>query len=244
MNIENVKNILKDIPIFWINLERAVERRVKMEKYFVKYNLNAERIDAIDGNNIDLEQYKQNYRINVHMSKYEVACALSHLKAIETCYNKNLDYALILEDDVTFDYFDYKQNTLLFLLDELKKVNGECIQLCNIVGKKDFLKYSDSKELLIKSNLAGAQSYLITKEGMKKVLDNFNNTKNINVSEHMIFRIVNNYITKPYFSYPFLKNENGDKINISFIRENSKSAHTTQTISKLLWDEYYFTLKM
>jgi GR25 family glycosyltransferase involved in LPS biosynthesis len=240
MNIENVKNILKDIPIFWINLERADKRRNKMNEYFKKYNLEAERIEAIDGNNIDLEEYKKNYNVNEKMSKYEVACALSHLKAIQTSYDKGLDYALILEDDITFDYFDYKQNSLLFLLEELNKENGECIQLCNVVTKKYFSNFANSKKLLIKSNLAGALSYLITKEGMKKVLDNFINTKNIEISEHVIFRNTNNYITKPYFSYSFLRDANENKVNTSFIRENSKGAHATQTISKLLWDEYYY----
>lgn len=243
MNIENVKNILKDIPIFWINLERAYRRREKMEEYFKKYDLNAERIEAVDGNNIDLEEYKKNYNINERMNKYEVSCAFSHLKTIETCYNKGLDYALILEDDVTFDYFDYKKDTLLFLLDELKKLNGECIQLCNIANKNSFEKYAHTQELLIKGELACAVAYLITKEGMKKVLDNLANTKNINVSEHMIFKISANYIVKPYFSYPFLRDENGNKINTSFIRENTKGAHVTQTISKMLWNEYYLSQK-
>ena len=240
MNIKNTENILRNIPIFWINLERAYDRRKNMENTFLKYNLNVERIEAIDGNNINLEEYKKNYDINNKISKYEVSCAFSHLKAIETCYNKGLEYALILEDDVIFNYFDYKKDSLLFLLDELKKLNGECIQLCNIVNKKEFEKYSRENNLLIKSDLASAIAYLITSDGMKKVLDNFNNSKKINVSEHMIFKIVSNYIVKPYFSYPFLKDENGNDVNKSFIRQNTKSAHATQTISKQLWDAYYF----
>ena len=36
-----------------------------------------------------------------------------------------------------------------------------------------------------------------------------------------------------------LRNENGEKVNVSTIRENTKSAHATQTISKLLWNDYY-----
>lgn len=244
MNIDNIKNILKDIPIFWINLERANDRKKKMESYFDKYDLKAERIEAIDGNNIDLNEYKQIYNINDKMNKYEVACALSHLKALKTCFEKNLDYALILEDDVIFDYFDYKKDTFIFLLDELKKVNGDCIQLCNMVPRKIFLNYANSNKLFIKSDLAGAQAYLITKVGIEKVLSNFEKTKNISVSEHMIFKIANNYIVKPYFSYPFLEDCNGNKINVSFIRDNNKSAHATQTISKLLWDEYYLTNKL
>ena len=239
MNIDNIKNILKDIPIFWINLERAEKRRNKMIQYFEIYDLDAERIDAIDGNNINIEEYKKNYNIYEKLNKYEIACAFSHIKAIKTCYEKNLDCALILEDDITFDYFNYKKNTLKFLLEELYKVNGECIQLCNVTNKKQFPIYANTKKILIKSDLPCAIAYLITRNGMKKVLDNFENTKNIDVSEHIIFKIVNNFVVKPYFSYPFLKDEHGNVVNPSSIRENNKSAHATQTISKLLWDDYY-----
>ena len=88
-------------------------------------------------------------------------------------------------------------------------------------------------------NIGSAVAYLITKDGMKRVLDNFEKNKNFEVSEHMIFNVVNNFLTSPYFSYPFLKNEKNETINSSNIRENTKSAHATQTISKILWDEYY-----
>lgn len=241
MNIQNVKNILNDIPIYWINLERADKRRTTMIENFKKYDLVAERVVATDGNIIDIEELKKTYNITGKMNKYEIACALSHINTIKTCYEKKLDYVLILEDDATFDYFDYKKETFKFLLDELNKINGDSIQLCNIASKKTFPIYANSNKLLAKGNLASAVAYLITNTGMKKVLDNFENTKNINVSEHMIFKITNNFITKPYFSYQFLKNEFGINANLSFIRENNKSAHAVQTISKLLWDDYYLT---
>lgn len=239
MNIDNVKNILKDIPIFWINLNRATERREKMENYFIKYGLANERIEAIDGNDINLEEYRQIYNVDSKLNKYEVACAFSHLKAIQMCFDKNLDYVLILEDDILFDYFDYKKNTLLFLLCELIKIDGDCIQLCNVISRKLFPTYANNKNLLIKNYAPGNQAYLITKKGMEKVLNNFANTKNVEVSEYMILKKIKTYIVKPYFTYPFLMDENGKKVNLSFIRENSKSAHMTQTISKSLWDEYY-----
>ena len=59
----------------------------------------------------------------------------------------------------------------------------------------------------------------------------------------MIFGVANTFITAPYFSYPFLRNEKGDKVNTSTIRLNTKSDHATQTISKQLWDNYYKNLK-
>ena len=176
------------------------------------------------------------------MNKYEIACALSHIKTIQHCYNQGLEYALILEDDATFEYFAYKTDTILCLLKELNSVNGECLQLGNTINRKVFTRLNFSKKF-IKLFVGGAQSYLITREGMKKVLNNFNNLKKIEVSEIMIFNVANTFITAPYFSYPFLINEKGDKVNTSTIRLNTKSDHATQTISKQLWDNYYKNLK-
>lgn len=239
---QHIHNILKDIPIFWINLERSERRRTILQTELDRYNLNHTRIEAVDGNNIDLDKYNKNYTINEKMNKYEIACALSHMKVIKHCYDQGLEYALILEDDANFDYFPYKTDTALELLEELKTIDGECLQLANIVNRKKFPTYKNKFEnnKFIKDRThACAVAYLLTKQGMKKVIDNFENNKKIEVSEYMIFKILNNYITTPYFSYPFLRNDKGEKLDVSTIRANTKSAHATQTISKGLWDEYY-----
>lgn len=236
---QHIHDLLKDIPIFWINLERSERRRTILQTELDRYNLNHTRIEAIDGNNIDLEECNKKYTINEKMNKYEIACALSHMKAIQHCYDQGLEYALILEDDANFDYFPYKTDTMLEMLEELKTIDGECLQLANIIARKDFSTFNFKKNKFIKWGCAGAQSYLITKNGMKKVLHNFENNKKIKVSELMIFGVTNNFFTPPYFSYPFLRNDKGEKIDLSTIRVNTKGAHATQTVSKMLWDDYY-----
>lgn len=235
----HIHDLLKDIPIFWINLERSERRRSIMQTELDRYNLNHTRIEAVDGNNIDLEEYNKNYTINEKMNKYEIACALSHMKVIKHCYDQGLEYALILEDDANFDYFPYKTDTLLELLEELKTIDGECLQLANIIARKMFPVLNFNKNKFIKNIGSCAVSYLLTKQGMKKVIDNFENNNNIEVSESMIFGVANNFLTPPYFSYPFLRNDKGEILDVSTIRANTKSAHATQTVSKLLWDEYY-----
>lgn len=235
---KHVHNILKDVPIFWINLERSERRRNIMQTRLDKYNLNHKRIEAVDGNEIDFEEYKKKFNIG-RLNKYELACTLSHMKVIKHCYNQDLEYALILEDDTNFDYFPYKTDTILELLKELKTIGGECLQLANIINRKLFSKCDFKNNKYINSSVAGAQSYLLTKQGMKKIIDNFENNRKIEVAEPMIYNNVKNYLTAPYFSYPFLRNDDGEKIDLSTIRENTKSAHATQTISKMLWDEYY-----
>jgi len=239
---EHIYNILKDIPIFWINLERSNIRRNRLLSELDKYNLNHTRIEAVDGNNIDLEEYSKNYNINEKMNKYEIACTLSHVKAIKHSYDQGLEYALILEDDANFDYFPYKTDTLLELLEELKTIDGECLQLASIIPRKQFPIYKnkfENKKMFKTSSAGGTQSYLITRNGMKKMLDHFENIKKLEVADIYIYSVTNNFITTPFFSYPFLKNDKGEILDSSTIRDNTKSAHATQTNSKILWDEYY-----
>lgn len=239
---QHIHDLLKNISIFWINLKRSERRRNIMLEELKKYNLNHTRIEAVDGNDIDVDEYKKKYTINEQMNKYEIACTLSHMKAIKHSYDQGLEYALILEDDANFDYFPYKTDTLLELLEELKTIDGECLQLANIIPKKEFSIYKnkfENKKMFKTSSAAGTQSYLITKNGMKKLLDNFENIKKLEVADVYIYNITNNFITPPYFSYPFLKKDKGEVLDGSTIRDNTKSAHATQTYSKILWDEYY-----
>jgi len=239
---QHIHDLLKNISIFWINLERSERRRNIMLEEFKKYNLIHTRIEAVDGNDIDVDEYKKKYTIDEKMNKYEIACALSHMKVIKHCYDQGLEYALILEDDANFDYFPYKTDTLLELLEELKIIDGECLQLANIIPRKQFPIYKnkfENKKMFKTSSAAGTQSYLITRNGMKKVLDNFENIKKLEVADIYIYNITNNFITTPFFSYPFLKKDKGEILDGSTIRDNTKSAHATQTYSKMLWDEYY-----
>ena len=239
MSINHIKYILGNIPIFWINLEKSVRRRTIMNDFLKNHNILATRLNAVDGDNINIDEYKQNYTINEKMSKYEIACAMSHLNIIKHCYDNHLEYALILEDDAMFDYFEYHTLTMCDLINLLHKKNGDCIQLCNVINRKYFNTFVNNSNILKRGSLAGASAYLITLTGMEKVLNNFNNNKHIEVSEHMIFNKLNNYIVNPYFTYPFLRDNDGNKVNLSFIRLNTKGAHATQTISKQLWDNYY-----
>ena len=227
--------MFKNINIYWINLERAQYRKEKMLNLFQEHKLTHKRIEAIDGLKINENEIKSQYKVNKKMNVFEIACALTHLKAIQEAYDNNLENVLIFEDDVNFEYLKYQTVSIEELLKELIELKGECIQLAMINQRKTIPSLIKNKNKLIKFNSNGAQAYLLTRQGMKTVLDNFHTLKYLEVSEHMIFKVANNYVVKPYFSYEFYKN------NTSYIRENNKSAHATQTWSKLLWDEYYLS---
>ena len=231
----HINKIIGDIPIIFINLERSKDRREKLEELLNKNNLNFTRVEAIDGNEIDIEFIKSQYHVNPKMNKYEIACALSHYKALEDVKSKKYEFALILEDDCNFEYIKYKT----LPLSELVKIKDdwETIQIAGTYSKKNFFEISNLTEELMETKDSGAIAYLINKKGVNKILEHFYETKILNVSEHNLFLITKNYMTKPYLTYYHYKTIK------STIRENIKSANMTQILSKIWWDDYYSKLK-
>jgi GR25 family glycosyltransferase involved in LPS biosynthesis len=229
--MNHIEKIIEDIPIYYINLNRSLDRKEKMEKILGDNNLKYKRIEAIDGRDLNLEEIKKNYLVNPKLNIFEIACALSHMKVIEEIINDGHEYALVFEDDCNFEYLKYKKEKLKDLIKSNNK--WEIIQLGSINNKKNFEIISNSQDKLIEINDAGAHSYLINKKGAFKIMENFKNNKKIEVSEYLLFKTCNCYCTKPYFTY-FNYKEVG-----STIRENTKSAFTTQRLSKMWWDEYY-----
>lgn len=235
-------NLISDIPIFYINLNRAIERKNKIEKLFEQYNItNYSRIEAVDGNDLDLEEYKRKYTFTKpNLNKYEIACLLSHIKAIKCACELGLKYALIVEDDVNFDYFKYKKITIENLVEKLESFDctWNILQLVVMNTKKNFTILSElNDDEFIKGYDCGAVAYIINYNGMEKIINYYENANSINVCENFMFEQANTFMTKPYFSYYFRD------VVPSSIRDNSKASMATQTTSKRLWDDYYKNIK-
>ena len=105
------------IPTIYINLNRSKDRRKHMEKWLNKYNVQYTRLDATDARKYKLLQNKIMWpkanidgRIVHHrrrLTNNEVACSVSHLRAIEQSVKNNNDFTLILEDDTSFEFVQY-----------------------------------------------------------------------------------------------------------------------------------------
>lgn len=103
------------VPVYYINLERSPERRRYMETMFAKYsdklNFTVTRINAVDLKNMDdiadllgLPRAKIHERILKFCNPISLlALTLSHLKAMAKAQEDNVDYAVIMEDDASFD---------------------------------------------------------------------------------------------------------------------------------------------
>ena len=159
-------------PILYINLKRSPDRKKFMEDQFKKYNIRKyHRIDAIDGKQIKNNKqdtvnglkFKNNYDYGMNT---ELACTLSHIKAIKYAYDHNFDKALIVEDDCSFELMDMWHDTLENIVEKEAPKDWEILQLfnatCDVKEKKFF-----SREKII---CWGATAYLINKKGMKKIV--------------------------------------------------------------------------
>ena len=90
---------------FVINLESAPERWVHMQQAFGGTPFQVERVTAISGKRLELpipEFNEEGFRA-MHgrgVNIYEVACYLSHIKAIKAFLGTSESHALICEDDL------------------------------------------------------------------------------------------------------------------------------------------------
>lgn len=94
------------MKIFVISLAKDKHKKLLMKEQFDKLGIkNYEFIDAIYGNDLDESEIRKVYR-KTHrraLTKGEIGCALSHLKAYKKMEHQNLQDAIIFEDDVTLD---------------------------------------------------------------------------------------------------------------------------------------------
>lgn len=104
-----VKKKLNGIGHFlWVNLDTEIDRQEHMNGLFDQYGIENTRISAIDARGDNDVSDMLVGRIPDNVSQGELGCALSHLKAIKHFYYEtDLDYIIIVEDDIVFDTVEY-----------------------------------------------------------------------------------------------------------------------------------------
>ena len=95
-----------DIRYYYINLERATERREAAEAQAEKFGIELQRIEAVAGKDLDitaLPAYDSKRRLSefaAELSPNQHACIMSHLKALQTFVDSGAEYGVIMEDDL------------------------------------------------------------------------------------------------------------------------------------------------
>ncbi|MGL4490922.1 MAG: glycosyltransferase family 25 protein [Rhizobiaceae bacterium] len=88
---------------YYINLDRAVERRKHMEAQAAALVFDLVRVEAVDGRQLsseDASKYRPGKGRTHVLSEVEVACFLSHRKAWQLIADGEQSHGLVLEDDL------------------------------------------------------------------------------------------------------------------------------------------------
>jgi glycosyl transferase family 25 len=162
----------KQIPIFVINLERSLERFQRVSARLSRMGLTCERVPAIDGRTIDkATRDRFNPKRSWHIySDSDMACYLSHLKALGIIAERGIPRAIVLEDDASFDS-DFAlwtapecplpDNVELLKLEGFGAKNSPKIPLCQSANRTIQFSYKPT---------GGAAAYIITLAGARRVL--------------------------------------------------------------------------
>jgi GR25 family glycosyltransferase involved in LPS biosynthesis len=242
--------------IYWINLNRAKDRKKHMENIFkdeIFKNKKIIRIKAIDYKKKNLTKYFTSSSIS--LTEPEYACLLSHLETIRIFSESNYENALIFEDDLSIDYKKYWTKTLKQIMDEAPK-DWEILKLfsfheCNEY-KNEYTEWSKSiKHGYNKYNKLrteadwGTPSYIINKKAAKKFIHEiYHNKKYVlkdtykgdilkHVADYLIYKMLKTYIYK--YSY-FSLRDNNDTYIQDFNKKKEpvkKQKEKKQTIKNL-----------
>ena len=235
------KNLISSssIPVYWINLDRAIDRRIKMEHHLRDYrntrvrayNTSSARfkISKIPHDGVhfytatkDTITYKK--RLAREYSYKELACTLSHVKAIQQAYDDGHEIALISEDDVEFlpqfwTLFPYFMKTAPLDWDVLQ------LYTTHMRALKHVCKLDDPW-IHWKPYFWGAQGYIMNRKGMRKILTQFSLNNRVIVADEFIYHNVNTYTT----TYPqIVITGSPSSIQTTMARSNKKYASTLKT---------------
>jgi len=210
--------------ILWINLDSSIQRKTNSENILKNIHIPNERISAVDGSKLILP----NLTYERNISAYELACLLSHIKAISTLKNIDGNYFLICEDDFIL------HNTIFFSKN-LKDIiqNSPSFDILSIQStyNKDLLNEYNKWSYHYTENplsfIGCTGSYIISKKGVDKILTNnsFIDDNNyilnypINTADIYLYKYVDTFVYK----YNFLSSFNSESIfNQKFVKQYQK----------------------
>jgi len=208
---------MSDLIYYWINLNKATDRRLFMENQFKKRNVNNHRISAYTPNDlnsilIDNPPYNCGYPECIQNGckncPIEFAVLCSHMKAIQEGYKSNAPFFIVCEDDIGFPFeidFNKMINSINMISNEI-----DIIQMMVITeNHTNVFYYNFYKKgiMFIRYNpiTPSAAFYLISRNGAKKLLDkyfdsttnkfNFQKSNYLKLADVLIFQSVNTIVS-------------------------------------------------
>ena len=172
-----------NIPIYYINLDKSIDRKEFMEKQFKDYNItDYKRVSGVYGKNItntsestvDGIKFKNH---NPELSLSEIGCTLSHLKAIKLAFDNNEKMVVIMEDDCSLELMPLFDSDLKNIISQNIPKDWGIAQLftlnCQKVDKYDNYVFADLPQCKNHSSCA----YVVNRKGMEIMLNKYYDKK-------------------------------------------------------------------
>jgi GR25 family glycosyltransferase involved in LPS biosynthesis len=216
-------------PIYVINMERSVDRKSYIQDHFTEYGISEYSfVSAIDGSKEDLSSMINNID-ELSVSKNQISCGMSHLKAINQWLEESdSEYAIIVEDDVSFETTENWNFTWNQFLSSIDK-------------KYDILQLAITNNYIINNRLHlrefldwCAAVYLIKRQYAEKLVkkyvvnDKYTFNKNVfySVPEGIVYTGATCY-SIPLFTYTTQFESSLDQSHVNTIHASSRN----QTLS-------------
>lgn len=214
------------MKVFIINLQKSTKKRLLMKSQMDGLGISDyEFVEAVDGESLSnsfIEKNVYDYPAN-SLTKGEIGCALSHLKAYKMMLDQGVDCGVILEDDVIIpqDFksflkniegsFDIKHSKILSLCGANKIFLGDV-----------FFKYNGFVEYTAITAFGGF-GYLINSQAARVLLNKLRPIK-YEADMFMHFR-ENGWIDQFNILYPqylYVIDNHDEESNINFERQRIK----------------------
>lgn len=159
------------IPTFYINLDRHPERRSFLEAEFARIGWHAERISACDGRSLNIPSFARPFfNDSGHLSAPQIACSISHMQVWRLIIERDIDAALVLEDDARL------ADDLPGLIDDVfaqLPADWDIVRLCRASKRavKPIGPLRGGRKLVRYSRVPlGRAGYLVSRAGASKLL--------------------------------------------------------------------------
>ncbi|XP_014343974.1 procollagen galactosyltransferase 2 [Latimeria chalumnae] len=236
--------------IFLINLKRRTDRRERMLHTLYEQEIEVKVFDAVDGKALNTSQLKT-MRIEMlpgyqdpysgrPLTRGEIGCFLSHYYIWKEVFDRNMDKALVIEDDVRFEP-QFKKKILRLMADiEETQLDWDLIY----IGRKRMQVKRPEKAVSNIMNLVEADysywtlGYMISFQGSQKLIAAEPLEKMLPVDEFLPVMYNKHPVTKymEYFEPRDLKAYSVEPLLVFPTHYTGDPGYISDTETSTIWD--------